>query len=55
MNRSMVAGGVVTALGIAGYGVGIAVAYPGRAFSLAALMVGITMVLVGRDQGAHEE
>lgn len=55
MNRPMVAGGVLTALGLAGYGVGTVVAYPGRAFSLAALMVGITMVLVGRDQEANEE
>lgn len=54
MNLPMVAGGVLTAVGVIAYGAGVAAAYPGRAFSLTLLMVGITLVLVGRDQEALE-
>lgn len=48
MNRSLAAGIVLTAVGLAGYGAGAVVAYPGRSFSLTLLMVGITLALVGR-------
>lgn len=34
-------------LGLAGYLVGIAVPYPGRAFSVTAVMVGSTLVAMG--------
>ena len=50
MNRSLVAGVALTALGLVAYGVGTTVAYPGRAFSLTAVMVGLTLVLVGRRE-----
>ena len=53
MNRSMATGIVLTVLGVVAYGVGTSVEYPGRAFSLTLLMVGITLVLVGRNQEAH--
>lgn len=47
MNRTLGAGLVLSAGGLAGYAVGLVVAYPGRAFSMTLLMVGITIVAVG--------
>lgn len=47
MNRVRVAGSVLTVVAIAGYVVGISVAYPGRALSVALLMAGLTMVAIG--------
>lgn len=47
MERAFVAGVAVTAIGVAGYALGTTIDYPGRAFSLAAVMVGITLVAVG--------
>ncbi|WP_396612467.1 hypothetical protein ACH9L7_04115 [Haloferax sp. S1W] len=47
MSRIRTAGIAVTGLGIVGYAGGIFVAYPGRAFSVTALMVGITLWAVG--------
>lgn len=47
MNRVRTAGVVTTVLGVVGYGVGTLVAYPGRAFSVTAVMVGITLWAVG--------
>lgn len=52
MNQALAAGVLLTLLGLAGYGVGTAVSYPGRAFSLTALMVGVTLVLVSRQREA---
>ena len=49
MTRVRTAGIAVTALGTVGYGVGTFVVYPGRAFSLTALMVGITLWAIGGD------
>lgn len=43
-------GGGVTALGVAGYVAGVAVEYPGRAFAVAAVMLGLTLVAVGGDR-----
>jgi hypothetical protein len=40
-------GGAVTVLAVAGYVAGVAVDYPGRAFSIAAAMVGLTLIAVG--------
>jgi len=48
MNRLSLAGIALSVLGIAGYAVGIAVAYPGRAFSVTAIMVGITLFAIRR-------
>lgn len=42
-------GAGLLAVGLAGYAVGLAVAYPGRAFSLTAVMVGTALVIVGRN------
>lgn len=40
-------GGALSALAVVGYGLGLVVAYPGRAFSITLLMVGVTLVVVG--------
>ncbi len=45
------AGVVVTAAGVASYLVGTAVPYPGRAFSITALIVGITLLSITTGQG----
>lgn len=47
MNWLLAGGAGLSALGTAGYLVGIAVNYPGRAFSLTAVMVGLTLVAIG--------
>jgi len=47
MPRTVLLGGLVALLGLAGYVTGIYVAYPGRAFSLTAIMAGITLVAIG--------
>ncbi|WP_340101058.1 hypothetical protein [Salinibaculum salinum] len=47
MNRLRVLGGGASLLALAGYALGIVVAYPGRAFTIALLMVGVTLVAVG--------
>jgi len=49
MTRVRTAGIAVTTLGVVGYGVGTLVAYPGRAFSVTAVMVGITLWAIGGD------
>lgn len=48
MNGGLIAGAGLTVAGLAGYAAGITVAFPGRAFSLPAIMTGITLVLVSR-------
>lgn len=48
----MAVGLLVTVAGIAGYVVGVFVAYPGRAVSVTLAMVGITLLVVGDDWGA---
>lgn len=40
-------GGVLTMLGVVGYVAGILAVYPGRAFSVAGVMVGLTLLAVG--------
>lgn len=47
MNRTRLSGYALVGLGILGYAVGIAAPYTGRAFSLTALMVGISLAAVG--------
>lgn len=47
MDRVTGVGGVCTAAGVAGYAVGVLTAYPGRSFSLTALMLGITLLAIG--------
>lgn len=46
-------GGSVTLLGVVGYLAGLLSPYPGRAFSITALMVGITMLAVGSGMAAR--
>jgi hypothetical protein len=47
MNWLFVGGTGLSVLGTVGYLVGIAVSYPGRAFSLTAVMVGLTLFAIG--------
>lgn len=47
MNRLRILGVLVSALAVAGYVVGIWVAYPGRALSIAAFMAGTTLAVAG--------
>lgn len=47
MNRELVLGVVLTAGGLAGYVLGLFVAYPGRAFAVSAVMVGVTLLAIG--------
>jgi len=54
MNRTMGAGVALTAGGIAAYVLGVAVAYPGRSFSVTAVMVGFTLAAIGRSTDPEE-
>ncbi|WP_247003342.1 hypothetical protein [Halosolutus gelatinilyticus] len=47
MNRRLLAGVVGTCLGLVGYALGTAVAYPGRSFSITLVMVGVTLLAIG--------
>lgn len=49
MARIRTAGAIVSMLALAAYAAGTAVSYPGRAFSLTVLMVGLTLLVVGGD------
>lgn len=49
MNRMMGAGLALTALGFGGYAAGVAAPFPGRSFSVTALMAGITLAAIGRS------
>lgn len=51
MNRVLVAGILLTVVGVVGYAVGLSVAYPGRAFSVTSIMVGISLLAVARSGG----
>jgi len=52
MNRLVVAGAVLVALGVGGYAAGTLVEYPARAFSVTAVMLGITLIAIRRaDEG----
>jgi hypothetical protein len=53
MNTVSGSGLVVTVGGVVAYLAGLAVPYPGRAFSLTAVMLGVTLLAVGRS-GATE-
>jgi len=54
MNTVSGLGLLCTVGGVAGYIVGVAVPYPGRAFSVTALMLGVTLLAVGRSNVAEE-
>jgi hypothetical protein len=49
MDRVVVAGLALTVLGLLGYVAGVLAPYPGRAFSVTGVMVGLTLVAVGGD------
>jgi len=49
MNRTLGVGIALSALGVVGYVAGVATAYPGRAFSVTGIMVGLTLVAIGRS------
>lgn len=52
MNRTLALGVALTGVGALGYAVGVAVHYPGRAFTVTAVMVGVTLLAIGRTGGA---
>jgi hypothetical protein len=47
MNRLLLAGVVLTVLSLLGYVVGVLEPYPGRAFSVTGVMVGVTLLALG--------
>jgi hypothetical protein len=49
MHLATTIGGALFALGLAGYVAGVFVTYPGRAFSVTAVMAGLTLAVVGRS------
>lgn len=51
MNRTLGTGLVLSAGGLVGYLVGVVVAYPGRAFSVTLVMIGITIAAIGVGEG----
>ncbi|WP_299334275.1 hypothetical protein [Haloplanus sp.] len=51
MDRTFLVGAGLTGAGVCGYALGTVVAYPGRAFSLTAVMIGITLVAIGDRWG----
>jgi hypothetical protein len=54
MNRATLIGGVLSLAGLVGYAVGVSVAYPGRAFSITALITGIALLTIFREPGGVE-
>lgn len=54
MNRLLAAGLALTVAGFVGYALGIRIPYPGRAFSVTAVMVGITLIAVHWEEEAIE-
>lgn len=55
MERRTLAGIGLSAAGLVGYVTGIFVPYPGRAFSITAIMVGITLVALGHQSTARRD
>ena len=51
MDRTFTVGAGLTVVGVCGYAGGVFVAYPGRALSLTAVMVGITLAAIGDHRG----
>ncbi len=50
MERLRAVGAIVTALGLVAYIAGVTVAYTGRAFSVTAVMVGLTLLAIGGSE-----
>lgn len=53
MNRGTLVGVSLSLLGLAGYVAGVVVDYPGRAFSLTAIMVGLVLVATTHQSGGE--
>ena len=51
MNRTRAIGLALLLAGLLGYVVGVLVPYPGRAFSITAVMVGVTLTAIGGENG----
>ena len=51
MNIALAVGVALATAGLTGYLVGLVVAYPGRAFSVTGVMVGITLIAIGSGGG----
>lgn len=49
MNRNTIVGIGLCIVGLAGYVAGVYFAYPGRAFSVTAVMVGLTVVAIAQQ------
>lgn len=54
MGKQTLLGGGLTTLGLVGYVAGVYVTYPGRSFSITALMVGIVILIIARGQRTEE-
>lgn len=54
MNAMTGVGAVLTLAGFGAYVLGVMTPYPGRAFSVTALMVGITLAAIGRSANGGE-
>jgi len=56
MNRTRAAGVSLTVGGVTGYLAGLAAPYPGRAFSVTAVTVGVTLAAIGSggDRGSDD-
>jgi hypothetical protein len=52
MQSLRAAGVAATVLGLVAYAAGVVVPYPGRAFSVTAVVVGITLLSITTDEGA---
>lgn len=51
MNREFLAGVALTVAGLVGYATGVLAPYPGRAFAVTGIVVGVTLLAVGRGAG----
>jgi hypothetical protein len=54
MNWRFTVGGLLTVASLAGYAVGTVAAYPGRAFTITGLTVGLALLAIGRGRGPAE-
>lgn len=53
MDRSTITGIALILVGLLGYVAGIYVAYPGRAFSITVLMIGIALVEIAQQSATR--
>ncbi|ELZ20603.1 hypothetical protein C475_20108 [Halosimplex carlsbadense 2-9-1] len=55
MKAALPMGLALTAVGTAGYAVGVAAPYPGRSISVTVVMVGVTLAAIGRSKSPEDE